>query len=57
MWRSDRDQRKRKLLLTAATFEIVGRDLFEFVKQPKVDQDLVRLLRYDNSYTTNVGVS
>jgi hypothetical protein len=43
-----------RLLLTAAPFRIVRQDLFEIVKQSKLDQNFVGLLRHGNSYTGSV---
>ena len=48
-----------KLLLTAApsvfSLRIVRQDLFEIIKQPKFNQNLVDLLRHCNSYTGSVN--
>jgi hypothetical protein len=54
IWLSDGNRHDRTLLLTAAPFRIVREELYEIIEQPKLDQNLLGLLRYSNSYAGSV---
>ena len=43
-----------RVFLTLAAFRIRRKDLFEVVKQPKIDEDIMCLLPNRNSYTGSV---